>query len=76
MTGAGASPGYLLGECLGEDGHQVLQGSFGIELAGVLRGPALLRCLGRERERCTKLKRNICLFVVVQLSIVCILRLK
>lgn len=53
MTGAGASPGYLLGECLGEDGHQVLQGSFGVELAGVLRWPALLRCLGRG----TKLRR-------------------
>lgn len=37
--------GYLLGEGLGQDGHQVLQRPLGVELAGVLRGATLLRSL-------------------------------
>lgn len=36
---------YLLGEGLGQDGHQVLQSPFGVELTGVLRGASLLRGL-------------------------------
>lgn len=36
---------YLLGEGLGQDGHQVLQRSLGVEFAGVLWGATLLRGL-------------------------------
>lgn len=45
---------YLLGEGLGEDGDQVLQRTFGVELTGVLGGASLLRGLRldeTERER-------------------------
>ena len=41
---------YLLGQGLGEDGHQVLQRPFGVELACVLRGAPLFRRLGGERK--------------------------
>lgn len=37
---------YLLGECLGENWNQILQGTFGIELASMLWGASLFRCLG------------------------------
>lgn len=46
---------YLLGEGLGEDGDQVLQRTFGIELTGVLGGASLLRGLRldeTERANC------------------------
>lgn len=47
---------YLLGEGLSKDGHQVLQGSFGVELAGVLRRAALLRRLPGERETVVRME--------------------
>lgn len=41
---------YLFGEGLGQDGNQVLQGPFGIEFTGVLRGSSLLRGLTLEGD--------------------------
>lgn len=41
---------YLFGEGLGQDGHQVLQGSFGVELTGVLRRASLLRGLTSNKR--------------------------
>lgn len=53
---------YLFGEGLGQDGDQVLQGPFGVEFTGVLRGASLLRGLpldkSKQEEQKTTVKRG------------------
>ena len=49
-SGSGLGLTHLFGQGLVQDGDQVLQGSFGVELAGVLWRTSLLRGLVQDRR--------------------------